>query len=289
MTDQPKALPPRRPGAPAPAGGPRPARPAPRPPADSAGSLRLRKMLLLFIVLACVGLGGGIVWKLFGPRGNAKAAIDVDTEFDKSWEASVGASKDIYRIESNVWVKNQELSADDYKEIKGKLEELRSQHDKLKDLLDLLRVRGLADSGSYQKIVPKWVQIKLWILDASDLLDNQKPPEYGGLNIPMWLTTQRILKAQTELSEIKTREKEIVDKNDPAEIKATRKKITDTREAFRAYATKMEELDKYVAEGLARPDLTNREVKELDQLRDDANKARMAVRAAGDLLKAFPE
>jgi hypothetical protein len=51
----------------------------------------------------------------------------------------------------------------------------------------------------------------------------------------------------------------------------------------------MEELDKYVAEGLARPDLTNKEVMELDHLRDEANKARMAVRAAGDLLKAFPE
>jgi hypothetical protein len=28
---------------------------------------------------------------------------------------------------------------------------------------------------------------------------------------------------------------------------------------------------------------------ELDQLRDEANKASMAIRASGDLLKAFPE
>ena len=95
--------------------------------------------------------------------------------------------------------------------------------------------------------------------------------------------------AQGELSEINTLKEEIIQKNDPAKIKETRKKISDYREAFRAYATKMEELDKYVGEGLARPDLTNKEVFELDHLRDEANKARMAVRAAGDLLKAFPE
>src|SRR6188508_217695 len=108
MSDQAKAPPPRRPGAPGGAGGARPARPAPKPPADSAGSLRLRKMLLLGIVLACVGLGGAIVWKLFGPRGTQKAARDVDVEFDKAMEASIGASKDIYRIQSKVWLKKQE-------------------------------------------------------------------------------------------------------------------------------------------------------------------------------------
>jgi hypothetical protein len=70
---------------------------------------------------------------------------------------------------------------------------------------------------------------------------------------------------------------------------ATRKKIADLRDTFRALVTKMQDLDKYVAEGLARPDLTSKEVRELDQLRDDANKAQMAVKAAGTMLQAFPE
>ena len=290
MSDQPKALPPRRPGAPAPAGGPRPARPAPKPPAESAGSLRLRKMLLLGIVLSCLVLGGMIGWKIYqrmNPR--QSSAIDVDDEFEKAMEASKGASKDIWALQSKVWLKSQDLTAEDYTAIKGKLDELRTQHDKLKDLLDILRQKKMMDTGSFQKIVPKWIQIKMWILDAADLLENQKPPEYGGLNIPMWITSEKIRKAQAELGEINTLKEEIIQKNDPAKIKETRKKIADLREAFRNYVAKMQELDKYVAEGLARPDLTNKEVVELDHLRDEANKARMAVRAAGDLLKAFPE
>ena len=291
MSDEPKAAPARRPGLPGAApGGPRPARPAPKPPAESAGSLRLRKMLLLGIVVSCVVLGGMIGWKIY-QRMNPRTAtsIDVDSEFDKAMDEAKGASKDIFAIETKVWGKNQDLTAEDYTTIKGKLDELRTQHDKLKDLLDLLRIRGLADSGSYQKIVPKWIQIKMWILDAADLLENQKPPEYGGLNIPMFVTSEKIRKAQTELGEINTRKDEIIQKNDPAEIKATRKKIGDLREAFRGYVTKMQDLDKYVAEGLARPDLTNREVMELDHLREEANKAQMAVKAAGTMLQAFPE
>jgi hypothetical protein len=237
-----------------------------------------------------VGLGGAIVWKLvLKAKGKDKTSIDVDVEFDKAMDLSKDASKDIFSIETKVWGKNQDLTAEDFTTIKSKLDDLRVQHDKLKDLLDLLRARGLADSGSFQKIVPKWIQLKMWILDASDLVENQKPPEYGGLNIPMFVTSEKIRKAQTELMEIKTREAEIVQKNDPAEIKATRKKIADLREAFRSYVAKMQDLDKYVAEGLARPDLTSREVMELDHLRDEANKAQMAVKAAGTMLQAFPE
>jgi hypothetical protein len=290
MSDQAKAPPPRRPGAPGAAGGARPARPAPKPPAESAGSLRLRKMLLLGIVVSCVVLGGMIgfkIWQRMNPK--QSTSIDVDSEFDKAMEASIGASKDIFRIESKVWLKKEELTADDYKEIKGKLDELRSHHDKLKDLLDLLRIRGLADSGSYQKIVPKWIQIKMWILDAADLLDNQKPPEYGGLNIPMWLTSEKIRKAQKELGEIYTEKPKILERNDPAELKATRKKISDLREAFRSYVTRMQDLDKYVAEGLARPDLTNKDVNELDHLREEANKAQMAVKSSGTMILEIPE
>lgn len=290
MSDEPKAAPARRPGLPGAPAGPRPARPAPKPPADSAGSLRLRKMLLLGIVLSCVVLGGMIGWKLW-QRMNPKTAssVDADEEFEKAMDAAKGASKDIFSIQTKVWGKNQDLTPEDFATIKTKLEELRVYHDKLKDLLDLLRVRNLSDSGSFQKIVPKWIQIKMWILDASDLLENQKPPEYGGLNVPMFVTSEKIRKAQNELSEINTRKPEIIQKNDPAEIKETRKKISELREAFRGYVAKMQELDKYVAEGLARPDLTNKEVMELDHLRDEANKAQMAVKASGTLLLEFPE
>lgn len=296
MSDEPKPLSPApRPRAPigaagAGAKGPRPARPATPPPPDPAASLRLRKMLLLGIIVSCVVLGGMIGWKIWrNMHPPTKTAIDVDAEFDKYMDTAKGASKEIFAIETKVWGKNEELKPDDFATIKTKLAELRDCHDKIKDLLDLLHVRGLDDSGSHQTIVPKWIQVKMWILDATDLLENQKPPDYGGLNIPMFLTSDKIRKAQAELGEINTMKDKIVEKNDPAEIKATRKKISDLREAFKAHAAKLQDLDKYVAEGLARPDLTSKEVMELDQLRDEANKATMAVKAAGNMLQAFPE
>ena len=124
---------------------------------------------------------------------------------------------------------------------------------------------------------------------AKHLLENQKPPEYGGLNVPMFVTSEKIRKAQEELKEINTLKDDVMKRNDPAEIKAQRKKITDLREAFRSYATKLQSLDQYVQDGLARPDLTSKEVMELDHLRDEANKAQMAVVAAGKLLQAYPE
>jgi hypothetical protein len=286
------SLPPRKlggPGLPG-AGGPRPPRPAMKPPGPSAGSMMLRKLLMLFIIFSCLGLGGMIAWKLYrASHGGEKTTIDVAGEFDKALDLGKGASKDILAVQTKVWGRNEELKPEDFETIKKKLVELREAHDKMKDLLDLLHARGLDDSKEKQDIVPKWLQCKMWILDASDLLDNQKPPEYGGLNIPMFLTSDKIRKAQTALGEINTEKDKIIERNDPAEIKATRKKIADLREQFRGLVTKMQDLDKYVAEGLARPDLTSKEVLELDQLRDEANKAQMAVKAAGTLLQGFPE
>jgi hypothetical protein len=299
MSDEPKPLnAPGRPGLPRAGGpvgagarGPRPVRPAPQPPGPSAASLRLRKHLMLGIIFTCLALGGMIAWRVWQKfHHTEKATIDVDVEFDKVMDVAKGSSKDIFSIETKVWKeKSEELKPEDFATIKKKLEELRECHDKLKDLLDLLRARGKEDSGSYQAIVPKWIQLKMWILDASDLLENQKPPEYGGLNIPMFVTSEKIRKAQAELGEINTTKNDVIGRNDAAEIKATRKKISDLRDTFRNHATKLQELDKYVAEGLARPDLTDKDVMELGQLRDDANKATMAIKAAGTILQAFPE
>jgi len=276
--------------APGAGGAPRP-RPSMQPPPVSAASMRLRKMLMLGIIFSCLGLGGAIAWRVY-IRIKAKdgvSAIDVDKVFEEQMDRAKDASKEIFRTETKVWGKNEELKADDFEVVKKQLAALRECHDKIKDLLDILRAKNMMDTGSFQAIVPKWIQVKMWILDAADLIENQKPPEYGGLNVPMFVTSEKIRKAQTALGEINTEKDKIIERNNPEEIKATRKKIADLRELFRGLVTKMQDLDKYVAEGLARPDLTSREVMELDQLRDEANKAQMAVKAAGTMLQAFPE
>jgi hypothetical protein len=294
MTDPQKPLPPGsrlRPAGGAPAAkGPRPARPAAPPPGPSASSLRLRKLLMLGIIFTCLALVGMIGWRLWQrlhPR--ESTSIDVAAEFDKALDIGKGASKDIFSIQTKVWGQGKELTPEDFTTIKSKLAELRDCHDKLKDLLDIMHAQHKDDSAEHAAIVPKWLLVKMWILDAADLLENQKPPEYGGLNIPMFVTSEKIRKAQDQLKDINTTKDEVIKRNDPEEIKKTRKKLMDLREAFRGHATKMQDLDKYVAEGLARPDLTNKDVMELEQLRDDANKAQMAVVAAGKMLQAFPE
>jgi hypothetical protein len=290
MSDEAKPLnAPRRLGAPG-AGpkGPRPARPAAPPP--SSGGAGLRKALLLGIIFACLGLGGAIAWKVYViMHPNKGETIDVGAEFDKLTDRTKGASKDIFKIQEKVWLKGEELKAEDFTAIKPKLDELVDCEQKLADLLTLLRRRNLQDSGDYPKILAHWLQMRMWIYDASDLLENQKPPDYGGLNVPMFVTSKKISKAQEALKEINTLKEEIIKKNDPAEIKETRKKIAELREIFRTSSVKLQDLDKYIADSLARPDLTNKEVMELDMLRDDANKATMAIKASGDLLKAFPE
>jgi hypothetical protein len=299
MSDQetpetPPAAAPARPklGAGGPAKGPRPAgaRPAFQQPGPSPASLRLRARLMLFILVTCVALVGLIGWRIYKKmHAGERVEINVQKDYEEAVDKGKDASKEILKLQAKVWDKNEELKPEDYTTIKAKLVELREAHEKLKDLLDIMHVRGLDDSAERAAIVPKWLQMKMWILDATDLVENQKPPEYGGLNIPMFLTSKKITKSQDELKELNTLKDEIIKRNDPAEIKATRKKLQDLRDTFRGLAAKMQDLDKYVAEGLARPDLTSKDVIELEMLRGDANQAQMAVVAAGKILQAFPE
>lgn len=270
--------------------GPRPARPGGQPPGAPPPNLKLRAFLMLGIIVACVALVGMIGWKIYViNHGKEKVTIDVEKEYKDAVDKGKDASREILKLQAKVWDKGEELKPEDFAAIKAKLADLRECHEKLKDLLDIMHARHLDDSAERAAIVPKWLQMKMWILDAGDLLENQKPPEYGGLNIPMFVTSKKITKSQDELKEVNTLKDEIIKRNDPAEIKSTRKKISDLRDTFRNLATKMQDLDKYVAEGLARPDLTSKEVIELEMLRGDANTAQMAVVAAGKILQAFPE
>src|SRR5438552_1088471 len=256
MSDEPKPLntggaPPRRPGLPGGPGtgakGPRPARAPLPPPGPSAASLRLRAHLMIGIIVTCVALVGLIGWRVWAKMHHKdKTTIDVRAEAEEAVDKGKSASKDIFALETKVWGKSEELKPEDFAAIKGKLGELRDVHDKLKDLLDLIHARGLDDSADKAFIVPKWLQLKVWILDANDLLENPKPPDYGGLNIPMYVTAEKIRKAKEELKEINTTKDDIIKRNDPAEIKAVRKKIQDMREAFRGYIKKLQDLDEYV-------------------------------------------
>jgi hypothetical protein len=103
------------------AGGARPARPAMKPPPVSAGSMMLRKMLMLFIIFACLGLGGAIAYKLWRAAHPVEKSASTSTASSTSDGRAKGASKDIFRIQTKVWGKNEELKPDDFATIKKQL------------------------------------------------------------------------------------------------------------------------------------------------------------------------
>jgi hypothetical protein len=285
--DRPKGLPPRGPRPPRPGG----ARPPAPPPGPSAASLRLRAHLMIGILVSCVVLGGLIAWKIWRITHPPESkSIDVADQFEKAMDLGKGASKDIFAIQTKVWgAKNEELKPEDFAKIKAKLADLRQCEDKLKELLELLRSRKLEDTGDYVAIIPKWLQVKLWILDATDLLDNQKPPEYGGLNIPMYLTVNKIKKLQEELKELEITKNDIIGRKDAAEMEKVRKRIKEIQAGFSEAGVKLQALDDYVKTGLTRPDLSPKEIDELNTLRDETNRTGMAIKQARELSSTFRE
>src|SRR5689334_19035181 len=112
----------RKPGAPAApgAGGPPRPRPSMQPPPPSAGSMMLRKMLMLGIIFSCLGLGGAIAWKLWSRLhpSEGRGAIDVDKEFEAQMDRAKDASKEIFRTETKVWGKNEDLKPEDFELVK---------------------------------------------------------------------------------------------------------------------------------------------------------------------------
>ena len=168
--------------------------------------------------------------------------IEVETDRHLWAETYDRQLTDIFSIQTKVWGQGKELTPEDFTTIKAKLVELRDCHDKLKDLLDIMHVQHKDDSAEYAAIVPKWLQVKMWILDASDLLENQKPPEYGGLNIPMFVTSEKIRKAQNELKDINTTKDEVIQRKPHLSKEALKRAVIFSYNRWRAAQLKFRTL-----------------------------------------------
>jgi len=133
-------------------------------------------------------------------------------------------------------------------------------------------------------------ELKLWILDAAAVVEGDaKPPEYAGLYIPMYLTVARYDKAVARLKEIQEGQQAIKDRNDPEEFKKVRQEIMALEGEFSACQEKFGALVDYVREGLARPDLSGKDLQDMADLLEYASKSQMARKSGGDLRYKFRE
>jgi Mg2+ and Co2+ transporter CorA len=261
-------------------------RPAPPPPSKPS---KLKGYIMLGIIISTVVLSVAIAYKVYIRLfAKHKAAINVEVEGKAAMDLATEAQKEIFRAESKVWISGETLSAATAVMIDAKLDELRQADERIKELLDLLHAKKQEESGDWGILVENSLKVKLWILDASDLIDTMKNPEYGGLYIPMYRAMDQQTKAQKELKEIKFQLDAILGQDAGVRTK-TRARIEELKQKFAALRDKLNELNDYIKKGLAREDLSPKVIKELDELRDEASKAQMGFKEAGNLKQQIPE
>ena len=266
---------------------PRPNRPPPPPPSKPS---KLKGYLMLGILISTVVLIGMIGYKvyriLFKPP---KREINVEAASKDAFKRAEDAQKEIFRAESKVWIMGETISAATAVAIGDQLEELRKCDDGMKELFDWMHLKKAESSSDWDTLVTYSLQTKLWILDASDLLDNLKKPGYGGLYIPMYSTMKRLADSQKELKEIQIRRDELAAQaeTNPELKKKTREKIGELKKRFADFRDQLNGLDKYIHDGLAREDLSPKIIKELDELHTEAANAQMAIKLAGTLASTF--
>jgi hypothetical protein len=285
----------------------RPPGPGPRPHVVSVKLVgkpsKLKGILMLGIIISVVGLSGAIAFKLYKKYfGKEKIVVDVGAEIDKAYGKAEDDRKQIELIEKVVINEGQDLGGAEAVRLQKHLQGLQECTMKFDDLRALMRemalkrqgteaAEAIAQSSDNEKLAMCDVKVKLWILDADDLLQFSKnaKSEYGGLYIPMFRALDKFRKAQKELTDLREGVQDVINRNDAAEKTKTRTKIEDLKAAFAAVPYKLNGLDTYIKDGLARPELSPKEIKELEELHDQASKAQMSFKEAQRIRLLIPE
>lgn len=266
---------------------PRPNRPPPPPPSKPS---KLKGYLMLGIILTCLVLVGAIGYKLyvkfFKPH---KPPINITEEIKDSFQRAEDAQKEIFKASSKVWIMGESITKDTGLMLQEKLDELRAADERFVELFKLMQDKGKQESGDWENLATFSLQVKLWILNAGDLLDSLGKPEYGGLYIPMYRTMAAIGDTQKELKEIQLKRDELATQaeTDPALKEKTWDRIAALKKRFGELRDKLNGFDKYIKDGLAREDLSPKVIKELEELHDEAAKAQMSYKQAVILSEPF--
>ncbi len=247
-----------------------------------------KKWLMLGIILTCVGLSAAIVVRVILNRKKGPPPRDVAAEIGEAVKKARNGKKDVFAIQSKAWVDGGvELTPEEIGKIKEGLKSFQDADAKMRELMELLQAHKKVESKEGNEIIRTWVIIKLWVLDADDLLDEtSKPPEYGGLYIPMYRMVDKWRQASKTLKGIEG-EKDALLLGTPEQKEEIRKKIKSIEEICVGAIEKFGALEDYVKKGLDRPDITVDALQELGDLREESNQAGMAQKAARELRSQF--
>ena len=175
--------------------------------------------------------------------------------------------------------------------IKKKLVELREAHDKLKDLLDTpARPRASTTRRSSSDDRPQVAPDARCGSSTRRTSSRTRSRPSTAASTSRCSSPRRRSGRRRRRSARSTPSKDkIIERNDPSEIKATRKKISDLREHLPEPASRSCRTSTSTSrKGWRGRTSRSKEVLELDQLRDDANKAQMAVRRRGQDSAGLP-
>jgi hypothetical protein len=285
------------PGAPTPATPPRISRPggsAPvrpptgkKPPPPPRPPSKVKAYLVYGIIISTVVLLGLIGWRVY-VRLTTKVvpARNVKAEWENAWQKADTARKEIFRLESDVWVKGEELNRE---KIKAALVTLQNTSETYHELMDLMRKQGKLDSAEGQDIGGSQILLKTWIWDANGVIDAaSQPPKYGGLYLPMYATEKRMDAAAKRLKEIRDGLDEVLARNNKDEMLGIIKEIRKLREELASCRDEFLRLDEELVKGLTLPDLTEQALPDLKELRDFTSKAVMTFKEAGTIRSRLP-
>ena len=284
MSEQPPI---QRPGAPR-AARPRPVR-APAP--ESEASVRLRKRLLTWMAVVSVALLGVIGFRLYQKltRGE-RSVVNVREEGDAAYDRARSASRDVQRVQSKAVPAVEPLPAAELEPLKAQRTVLEESQARIKELLDLLHQHKLDDSPERDDLSTKLLQVKLWILDLDDFLDSSKAaPAYGGFTVPMERARARAQVVHKELKEVEGSKAGLVDGGDAAAKAAAVVRLKELEGKLAGLAEEFGRLEDYVKTGLARPDLSPKQIPELEGLREETSRAMMGRQQARSLRARLAE
>jgi len=202
------------------------------------------------------------------------------------------AQQEIFNIEQKVWKEKAVLTPEDLKAIQDRRKALEEAHKGLDDLQQLVceKVDNGRSSSEVREMGLKLLSIKLWILDADDVVEKPAAPEGpGGFFIPLYTTIDAWRSAQREVKSISRTKGEILQRNDADEKKKSRDTIENSFGVLTRAAQAFSDLDDYVRKGLAREDLTSDLLPDLGTIQDEAALVGQTIRMARDLKAEFPE
>lgn len=251
---------------------------------------RFRKKILVWTIVAIGVLAVANVFVFFILPSFKKSGtkIDVAAEWQAAFDKAKEARVKIDKIEQKVWIAGEALSPSDYKDVAGHREVLADASDKITSLIELVREKHGEDNKEVRDMVLRLYQIKLWVLDAWDLVDSEgKEGVQAGFFIPMNQALTRWQKAKEEFEGILAKKAELL--ADPEQKKATLERLKVISKTISEVQEKLSALDDYVRAELVNEDLSAKEVPELGPMRQEATLAGQLFKSVRETRSEFGE